>query len=152
MMKSTKIKNVIILGVISVLLTVSTNVLAQDQFIESDLQKDGELYEKYLSESYENTAEDNLAIENWMSDTDFWADHESNLTLEEWMCNRNFWADSEADLQIENWMLNSNFWNGDKESALKIESWMYDNSFWKEDAEESLNIQQWMYDKKFWLI
>jgi len=73
--------------------------------------------------------ENDLQIENWMINEDFWDKSESNIDLT---------VTPEEDLTIQDWMSSDNFFKIDKQTVieekkntLSLEKWMSDNNFWR---------------------
>lgn len=96
--------------------------------------------------------EEALAIEAWMSDTDYWQtpepesfmipETEEEMVIENWMSQPDYWASStnqllqaetEKDMAIEGWMSAPDYWlntQSAKEKDMAIESWMSDEQYW----------------------
>lgn len=104
--------------------------------------------------------EKELALESWMTETDYLCcvnstlDTELELPLESWMLNPNYLApvwfevESEPELQIEDWMTNS--LDQSIEPELTLESWMTDKnylmpSFMVTEKESELKYESWMF-------
>ena len=85
---------------------------------------------------------------------------DNNLEIEDWMSNDNYWTGNERDsqLSIENWMSNENYWGIDKseqvsDSPLTVQSWMTSNSYWtgKDQAGvDTLAVENWMASNTYW--
>ncbi|MCF8374125.1 MAG: hypothetical protein K9H64_21060 [Bacteroidales bacterium] len=103
--------------------------------------------------------ESELALENWMTETDYLesvsisSDFEEELQLESWMLNSNYLAPSwfkvetELELQIEDWMTDS--LDQSIEPELTLESWMTDRnyltpSYLETENEPELEYESWM--------
>ena len=78
------------------------------------------------------------AIENWMTDNNYWT---GTLISET----------NEQALEIESWMMSSAYWNGSTdvvmvtESSLPVESWMNSSAYWN-GTEEQINFASQMAD------
>ena len=75
----------------------------------------------------EEVIEDNIVVENWMTDLNNWNVIEAT---------DDFSSEFEADFTVENWMLNADKtnWtlceNVEEESEMKVENWMSDLAKW----------------------
>ncbi|MGF7140396.1 hypothetical protein [Roseimarinus sediminis] len=71
-------------------------------------------------------------------------ENEENLEIENWMTNENLWeveaavdfsteeVSDEAELEIEEWMINNQLWEkAEKETPLSVEAWMYNDHYWQ---------------------
>ncbi|OQX97216.1 MAG: hypothetical protein B6I20_13110 [Bacteroidetes bacterium 4572_117] len=109
--------------------------------------------------------EDQIKIEKWMCDVDFWGSEEieGEAVIENWMSDTNFWDEifigkPEQEMEIESWMLDTKFWDCNLSgSELKIENWMSNPNYWQQiklrnenSHEMQLRIESWMSSTSFW--
>lgn len=73
-------------------------------------------------------------IEGWMLDIELWKSEENELSIENWMTDTKFWAPTDnldTKLVIESWMLDKSLWmEYEKEKSSSVEQWMQDTEYW----------------------
>ncbi|GET21026.1 hypothetical protein [Prolixibacter denitrificans] len=89
----------------------------------------------------EELNDDELKVEDWMSNDNYWrvSEQDEQLEVEDWMSSENYWGVkeqanfSDSPLTVENWMSSDSYWTGgqqEKDDNLAIESWMTSNEYW----------------------
>jgi hypothetical protein len=137
-----------VIATIMIVLTVSVTSIANAQGISAFIAM--------LSPAASLT---NTSLE-LISDMKTTAETDNNLEVEEWMSNDNYWTGSEQDnqLNIENWMSNENYWGVNEneevsDSPLTIQNWMTSNNYWMGDdkaTDQTLALENWMTSNKYW--
>jgi hypothetical protein len=86
--------------------------------------------------------------------------NDNDLKVEDWMSNDNYWNVKEQDkqLNVEDWMSNENYWGVNQEAnvtdnPLTVESWMSSETYWtgnQQEKDQSLAIEDWMASNTYW--
>ena len=134
----------------------------------STLSSDELSVENWMYAAWNEQINDNVEVEAWMYDTNYWTnsisneDSEVSQQIEYWMTDTNSWneqaSDTEEAMEIENWMLDGNIWMNDseeKEEVLNVEAWMVDSNNWNQEASDNqtelaLPVENWMIDSNAW--